>query len=222
MRPARQWNVLVLILGCSWAAGTPAADFALTPAEMQRVESRGIVVRAHLDASQRRGSVRAALRIDAPPEVVYQMMIRCDDALEYVPHLRRCKIRNQAKDDSWVEVEHEIDFGWYAPRVNWTFRADLTADRRIDFRQVRGDFKANEGAWELEPTPDGATTLLLYQAFIDPPGFVPNWLARSTFKRELPQMLADLRRRCEAEQTLRAQARTPARQSVNRAPLSID
>ena len=134
MRPARQLNALVLILGCSWAAGTPAADFTLTPAEVQRVEARQIVVRATLDSSLRRGTVRAALRIDAPPEVVYQMMLRCDDALEYVPHLRHCKVRDQAQDDSWVEVEHEIDFGWYAPRVNWTFRADLTAERRIAFR----------------------------------------------------------------------------------------
>ena len=42
--------------------------------------------------------------------------------------------------------------------------------------------------------------------YIDPPGYVPNWLARSTFKRELPQMLVDLRRHCEAEQVTRAQA----------------
>ena len=41
---------------------------------------------------------------------------------------------------------------------------------------------------------------------MDPPGYVPNWLARSTFKRELPQMLANLRRHCEAEQVLRALA----------------
>src|SRR6185295_14387341 len=57
--------------------------------------------------------------------------------------------------------------------------AALVTDRSIRFHQVSGDFKANEGMWELEPTPDGATTLLLYQAYIDPPGFVPNWLARS-------------------------------------------
>jgi hypothetical protein len=38
---------------------------------------------------------------------------------------------------------------------------------------------------------------------------VPNWLARSTFKREMPQMLSDLRRRCEAEQRLRAQSAPP-------------
>ena len=95
--------------------------------------------------------MRAAVRIEAPPAVVFQMMIRCADALQYVPHLQKCRVRDQAPDDSWLLVEHEIDFGWYAPRVNWVFRADLAADRSITFRQVSGDFKANEGAWELEP-----------------------------------------------------------------------
>jgi uncharacterized membrane protein len=213
---ARQWNAAILALGLglgllSGAARAQGVDFTLTAAEDQRVAARQVVIRASLDSAQRRGTVRAAVRIEAPPDVVFQMMIRCADALKYVPHLRKCRVREQAPDGRWLVVEHVIDFGWYAPSVNWAFRADLDADRRITFRQVDGDFRANEGVWQLEPTPDGATTLLLYRAYIDPPGFVPNWLARSTFKRELPQMLADLRRRCEAEQTLRAQAGKPAR-----------
>jgi uncharacterized membrane protein len=209
---ARRWNALVLALCLGFGslfAGPARAegiDFELTPAEDRRIAARQVVIRASLDSSQRRGTVRAAVRIEAPPEVVFQMMIRCGDALKYVPHLRKCRVREQATDGTWQVVEHEIDFGWYAPRVNWAFRAELDAARRITFRQVEGDFRANEGMWQLEPTPDGATTLLLYRAYIDPPGFVPNWLARSTFRRELPQMLTELRRRCEAEQTLRAQA----------------
>jgi len=197
---------LAAVLGLGLGGGARAAEFTLTAEESQRVAARQIVVRANLDSGQRRGTVRAAVRIEAPPDIVFQMMIRCADALQYVPHLRACKVRDRGTDDSWLLVEQEIDFGWYAPRVNWTFRAELATDRSIRFRQVSGDFKANEGTWELEPTPDGATTLLLYRAYIDPPGFVPSWLARSTFRRELPQMLKDLRRHCEAEQTLRAAA----------------
>ena len=207
--------ILAACLGL-WAAFPPPAraegvDFTLTPAEGKRIAARQVVIRANLDSAQRRGTVRAAVRIEAPPDVVFQMMIRCDDALKYVPHLRKCQVRDRAPDDSWLVVEHVIDFGWYTPSVNWAFRAQLDVDRSIRFRQVDGDFRANEGVWQLEPTPDGATTLLLYQAYIDPPGFVPNWLARSTFRRELPQMLTDLRRHCEAEQTLRAQAGKSAR-----------
>lgn len=200
MGPAKPWKVLVFSLGLASGIHAPAAEFTLTPAENQRIAERQIVVRANLDASQRRGTVRAAVRIEAPPEIVFRMLTHCADALEYVPHLQKCEVRDQASDGSWVVVAQMIDFGWYAPRINWVFRSDVVPNRRISFRQVSGDFKANEGVWEFEPTDDGATTLLLYQAFVDPPGFVPNWLARSTFRRELPQMLTGLRARCEAQQ----------------------
>ena len=74
-----------------------------------------------------------------------------------------------------------------------------------------GDFKANHGIWELEPADAGNRTLLRYRVYIDPPGFVPTWLARSTFKRELPRMLADMRKHCEAEQARRVHANASPR-----------
>ena len=201
--------VLASGLGLCGAPVAQAADFELTPAEMRKIDAREIVIRANLDSGQRRGTVRAAVLIYAPPDVVFQLMSRCADAVQYVPHLRLCRVRARAPDDSWQLVDHEIDFGWYAPRLKWTFRAEFIQDQSITFRQVSGDFKANSGLWEFEPVEAGTRTLLRYRATIDPPGFVPNWLARSTFKRELPQMLTDLRHHCEAEQVSRAQALTP-------------
>ena len=195
--------VVGLMIACPQSV--QAADFELTPAESRRVASDEIVIRAALDSNGRRGTVRAAMLIDAPPAVVFQMMTRCADALQYVPHLRLCKVRDRAADSSWELVEHEIDFGWYAPRLEYVFRADFVTDRSITFRQVSGDFKANHGIWEFEAEGE-KRTLLLYRVYMDPPGYVPNWLARSTFKRELPQMLANLRRHCETEQVLRVQA----------------
>jgi len=194
--------------GLACAGSARAADFELTPAESKRVDKGEVVIRANLDPGARRGTVRAAMLINAPPAVVFQSMTRCVDATRYVPHLRLCRVREQAPDSSWALVEQEIDFGWYAPRLRYVFRADFVTDRSIAFHQVSGDFKANEGVWEFEPAVNGERTLLRYRVYIDPPGYVPNWLARSTFKRELPQMLADLRRFCEAEQVLRAQANT--------------
>jgi ribosome-associated toxin RatA of RatAB toxin-antitoxin module len=204
MGTAKRWIAACLLLAFAWGSRLPAADFALTPLESKRVAGREIVIRASLDSGQRRGTVRAAILIDAPPAIVFKLMTSCTDAVQYVPHMRLCRVRDRAPDNSWQLVEHEIDFGWYAPRVKYVFRADLVTDRSITFRQVSGDFKANEGVWEFEPFETGERTLLRYRAYIDPPGFIPNWLARSTFKRELPQMLTDLRRRCEAEQRSRA------------------
>jgi ribosome-associated toxin RatA of RatAB toxin-antitoxin module len=205
MGSVAQWMATAVGLTLACAGAVHAAEFELTPAEAKRVAKGEIVIRAALDAGGRRGTVRAAMLIDAPPSVVFQMMTRCADALKYVPHLRLCRVRDRAADFSWELVEHEIDFGWYAPRVDYVFRADFVTDRSITFRQVSGDFKANEGIWEFEPAGTDRT-LLRYRVYMDPPGYIPNWLARSTFKRELPQMLAGLRRHCEAEQALRAQA----------------
>jgi ribosome-associated toxin RatA of RatAB toxin-antitoxin module len=193
-------------LALAGSAGVHAADFELTADEARRVEAREIVIRAALDSGQRRGTVRAAAKIQAPPAVVFQVMSSCTEAVRYVPHLRLCRVHARAPDGSSQLVDQEIDFGWYAPRLEWTFRADFVKDRSITFRQVAGDFKQNYGLWEFEPIDGGAGTLLRYRATIDPPGYVPNWLARSTFKRELPQMLTDLRKRCEAEQVARADA----------------
>jgi hypothetical protein len=196
--------VLGLGLGLSWAAHPQSVDFELTPAEARSVAAGELVIRADLDDSQRRGTVRAALRIAAPPAAVFDAMTQCADALDYVPHLRECHVNSQSADGRVRLVEHEVDFGWYAPRIRYVIRADLAEDRSIAFRQVSGDFKINEGVWELAP--DGAGTLLRYRVRIDPPAYVPNWLARSTFRKELPDMLSGLKRHCEAAQRARAQA----------------
>jgi hypothetical protein len=205
---AMRWIAAAFSLGLAVAPFARAADFELTPAETVRLQNDEIVIRAALEASGRRGTVRAAMLIDAPPPVVFEMMTRCVDALKYVPHLKLCRIRERAADKSWELVEHEIDLGWYAPRIKYVLRADIITNQSIAFRQVSGDFKANRGLWELAPSDLGNRTLLRYRVYLDPPGYVPTWLARSTFKRELPQMLTDLRRHCEAEQALRVHAST--------------
>jgi len=193
------------LLSCLvWAPGARSADFELTPAESARVDHGETVIRADLDTAQRRGTVRAAMLVNAPPDGVFQAMTNCADAMKYVPHLRRCRVLPESAANGPRFVEHEIDFGWYAPKLNYVFQADVVTDRRIAFRQVRGDFKTNQGVWEFEPS--GAHTLVRYRVEIDPPGYVPNWLARSTFRRELPQMLSGLKRHCEAEQGRRTHA----------------
>jgi ribosome-associated toxin RatA of RatAB toxin-antitoxin module len=205
-RSRRFVSVLLASLMAAGMAKAPAADFDLTPNEAERVARGETVIRANLDASQRRGTVRAAMWVNASPTVVFQAMTRCTDALEFVPHLRTCKVRSRSDDDSTRLVEHEVDFGWYAPRLSYVFRADLVPDRSIAFHQVSGDFKVNQGIWEFEPDASGTRTLLRYRVQIDPPGYIPNWLARSTFRRELPRMLADLKKHCEAGQIRRPHA----------------
>jgi ribosome-associated toxin RatA of RatAB toxin-antitoxin module len=190
----------LLSVPVSAGAATVPAEVALTAAEIASVGRGDTVIRASLDSQHRRGTVHAALLIDAPPAVVFRAMTRCDDALAFVPRLRECRVRSRSGDANTQLVEHAVDLGWYTPALRYVFRADLVADRRIAFRQVTGDFKTNQGVWEFEPLADGERTLVRYRVQIDPPGYVPGWLARATFRRELPRLLANLRTHCEAGQ----------------------
>ncbi len=214
MRLARQWTALAS-LACGAGArlrgrgarGRIHADAGRSAARRGRARC---VIRANLDSSQRRGTVRAAVRIEAPPDVVFQMMIRCADALQYVPHLR-------AVPGARPGARRQLAAGRTRDRLRLVCAAgQLGVPRRPGRRSQHrpsarsaATSRPTKASGSSSPPTDGATTLLLYRAYIDPPGFVPNWLARSTFKRELPQMLTDLRQRCEAEQTLRAAAQAP-------------
>src|SRR5690349_19006572 len=101
MRTPTLWTAAASILALAWAPGAGAADFELTAVETQRVARDEIVIRANLEPGARRGTVRAAMLINAPPDVVFQMMTHCADALKYVPHLRVCQVRERAPDLSW-------------------------------------------------------------------------------------------------------------------------
>src|SRR5690242_13133301 len=103
---------LLCLLWAAVATGVRAADFELTADEAARVDRGETAIRADLDAAQRSGTVRAAMVVDAPPAVVFLAMTRCKDALEYVPHLRRCRVLPPAGPAGSHLVEHEIDFGW--------------------------------------------------------------------------------------------------------------
>jgi uncharacterized protein YndB with AHSA1/START domain len=180
----------VALLACTWAH---AREFELTPAELARLERGDVVVRPVVETGPEAGMVRSAVRIDAPTAVVYRLMTDCAAARQYVPHLERCAVLEAATDGSWQLIEQQLDYGWFAPALDYVIRADYTADVSVDLRQVSGDFLVNEGRFELEELADGRGTLLRYRLRLIPPRSVPLWLQRRTVVRELPQMLRQLR-----------------------------
>ena len=98
MKSLARWMAAASILGLACVPASRAADFELTAAEARRVAKHDIVIRANLEPTERRGTVRAAMLIEAPPAVVFEMMTRCADALQYVPHLRVCRVKDRAAD----------------------------------------------------------------------------------------------------------------------------
>jgi ribosome-associated toxin RatA of RatAB toxin-antitoxin module len=193
--------ICALVLAC--ATDAKGAGFDLTTDELAAVERGEIVLRANTPRSSRdaprnpQNEVRAAVRIAASPATVFRIMTDCAEALNFVPHLQHCTVLETAADRSWQLIAQRLDYGWYAPALDYVIRAEYFGDRTVTMRQVRGDFLVNEGRWELEPLADGVHTLLTYQIHAVPPSYVPAWLQRRSLVRELPTMLRILRSRAE-------------------------
>ena len=125
-------------------------------------------------------------------------MTDCAQALKFVPHLIHCTVLETAPDGSWQTIEHEVNYGWYLPRASYVFRAAYEPFERVSFTGVRGDFRENDGVWELSPRRDGAATLVTYRAQVAPRFFVPRWMVLASMKHDLPALMQGLRVRCEA------------------------
>jgi uncharacterized protein YndB with AHSA1/START domain len=177
-------------------SGAYADDWALSAQDLAHLDRREILL-PPTARDHAAGSFRAAIEIHAPAERVFRTMTDCAQALKFVPHLIHCEVLETAPDGSWQTIEHVVDYGWYRPRASYVFRAAYEPFERIRFSSVRGDFRENEGVWELFARGDGAATVVTYRAEVAARFYVPRWMILASLKRDLPALMQGLRALCE-------------------------
>ncbi|MEM9302246.1 MAG: SRPBCC family protein [Pseudomonadota bacterium] len=185
-------SVLLLLLGLSPAGGSAAGWDPL-----EATANRAIPVEVAPRAADEVRAVSAAVLIDAGAEPVWEAMVDCGAAPEFVPGLKACSVLETAPDGLSQSIAHEVRYGWFLPRVRYVFDATYQPLRRVDFEKTSGDLRHLSGAWTLEALAP-ASTLVTYSVRIDPGFLVPQWMVRNALKRDLPELLEALRQRVEA------------------------
>ena len=191
------WVQLLLAFGLLVFA-TPSLVGAaeLSDEERAKLQQGEAVVRTLEIEGNRR--VEAFILIDAPVEEIWRVMLDCAAAPEFVPNMRRCEVFDTAEDESWQIIEHEVKYGWIAPRTVYRFRAEYEAGRHIHFERISGDLRHLKGDWRLQPaSQEGASILVSYSVFIDPGILVPGFMVRRALRRDVPDVLHALRERVE-------------------------
>jgi uncharacterized protein YndB with AHSA1/START domain len=185
---------LALVLLLEPTAADAQSAWVTEPAIQQRLTAGEVVVATSaIDPAHPRGRVRAAVRIPAAPETIWRVVTDCQEALSFVPGLRRCRRLEGAADGSWQDVEHEMRYSWLLPTVRYVFRADYDRPHRIDFHRISGNLKQEEGTWLFTPTADGAATVVEYEVYVDPGFWVPQALVARSLRRDIPAVLTGLR-----------------------------
>jgi hypothetical protein len=181
------------------AAAAAQTGWVAQPGVQKRLAAGEVVVTtaAAIDPGRPRGRVLAAILIKGAPEAIWLVVTDCVQAPLFVPRLKRCRRIEGASDGSWEEFEQEVQYSWFLPTVRYIFRAEYDRPRRIQFRRISGDLKDEEGTWLLTPLPDGPTTLVQYEVYVDPGFWIPQVLVSRSLRKDLPAALAGLRDRVQ-------------------------
>ena len=149
-------------------------------------------------------TIELAVRIDADWESIWQVVTACEISPEYVPHVRSCSaidpesIGEPAITDSSVELFQQIvKPAFFLPKFEHVFRLEYFPPERIEVSHISGPLDRMEGLWRLIPAADGS--MLVIQKLTVKPNFpVPRFFVRNTLERDMPPVLAEIRRRAEA------------------------
>ncbi len=193
-----------LMIGACLISGA-AMSLELDDMDWERLGAGEVVVKTDKVDGTRR--VEAAIVIEQPSEAIWQVMLDCPNAPEFVPNMKSCEVLEQAEDASWEIIEHQVKYGWLAPKTVYQFRAEYKPLQQIHFERISGDLKHLEGDWMLEPVAGlEGYVLVSYSVFIDPGFLVPGFITRGALKDDLPDVMQSLRERVAQVQSTQSSA----------------
>jgi ribosome-associated toxin RatA of RatAB toxin-antitoxin module len=137
--------------------------------------------------------VRAVM--DLPPKKIWQIV---SDCARYKEHMPRVAASEQVKVAGNVHT-CKVTIAMPFPLSNLTAvteavheESDKGMSRR--WKMVSGDYKVNEGSWEIKPLDAaGKSSLVVYTVHAEPTTSVPAFIRESAQKKALPDMIERVR-----------------------------
>lgn len=175
-------------------AQTPA-DHDLSWVDAAELEAGEPVLQLHKDG--RVTSVDAAIVVDAPARAIWDVLVACEIAPEYVPNVVACRsldLINNGASELFIQT---VKPAFFIPSFEHVFRMDYTPYERIEIRRVSGPIRQLDATWWLRARPDDRVTLI-YSLALDPGMPIPRVFVRATLRRDLPRVLAAVSERASA------------------------
>ena len=196
--------LLVTLLVALTLSFPALAQPELTDEEIAVLLSGDVVVESQSDTSEegvKAGSVRAAIDINAPPEIVWEIMVDCENAPNIVPKLKMCEVLQANRDENGQITSdtrrHLFSLSRLWPKTKNEFSSEYTYPESIVFKRVGGDLKVMEGSWIFSEMNAGQTTRLHYQSKLATSLPVPRFMINRALFKDTPKILKNVRKASE-------------------------
>jgi len=141
--------------------------------------------------------VEAAIIVSSDPETIWDILVACEIAPEYVPNVVACRSLEVLDDGAAELFIQTVKPAFFIPAFEHVFRMDYMPYEQISISRVSGPIKHLSSAWHLVAR-DGGDVLLTYSLAVDPGIPIPRLFVRQTLRRDLPKVLLAVRERSEA------------------------
>jgi ribosome-associated toxin RatA of RatAB toxin-antitoxin module len=178
----------------------PSGFDALAKAEQAKLERGEVVVRGEMYTKpdgKRAGRGKAYCVVNAPPETLFATLSEYEKVPEYLPRLKRVTVLEKSGEAWRVRQELKILFKTVSYGLNLKFSA---AQKRMDWvldKKQDNDIRDTAGSWEFLPHGAGKT-LIVYTITVDTGTMIPGFLEDYLTKKDLPEVLAAMKRRVES------------------------
>lgn len=133
--------------------------------------------------------------LDVPPKKVWAIVGDCSKYKGRLPRVKAAKLLKQEGNKFTCEVTIEMPF----PLSDLTAVTEATheeSDKLMArrWKLIRGDYKTNEGSWEIKPADaEGKTSFVTYTVHAEPNTAVPAAIREAAQKKSLPDLMARVR-----------------------------
>ncbi len=136
--------------------------------------------------------VKRSVRIDAPVEVVFEVISDYESYPEFLPEVEEIRVERSSERSCRVHYKVRV-----IKKVEYCveIEADPPTSKRWKMISGGGPMKANSGSWTLEPDGDG--TMAHYQLEISFGRLVPGKIQTKLAEASLPAMLDQFKKRAE-------------------------
>jgi carbon monoxide dehydrogenase subunit G len=164
-----------------------------------------------VEASWREEALEVVCRafIEAPPDVIWSALTDYNRLADFIPGMRRSRVLSQNGPVTVVEQSGEARFLFFSIPIEVTVSSTERPPHGIEARLVRGNLKRLEGAYRIEPRPDGRN-LLSWRGVVQvepmPPLF-GEMLLRASIEDQFRGMVREIERREARRREAQAETR---------------
>lgn len=173
--------------------GALVALSTLVTSEAVAIDPSAVDVRTTAVKGSDMPRITAKAVLSQPPEKVWGVISDCSKYKGRMPRVAAAKLVKREGNKHTCEVTVEVPF----PFSNLTAVTEAVHEESADgmsrkWKLVRGDYKKNEGSWEIKPLEGGKKSQVTYTLHVEPNTSLPSSILEAAQKKAIPDLFVRL------------------------------